>query len=62
MLTTAAGVPVACARTIDAARKVVTLNPASNMGAAADHLVIVPGMVDVFGQALADTVINFTTA
>lgn len=62
MLTTAAGVPVACARTIDAARKVVTLNPSSNMGAAADHLVIVPGMVDVFGQALADTVINFTTA
>lgn len=62
MLTTAAGVPVACARTIDAARKVVTLNPSSNMGAAADHLVIVPGVVDVFGQALADTVINFTTA
>lgn len=62
ILTTAAGVPVACARTIDAARKVVTLNPSSNMGAAADHLVIVPGVVDVFGQALADTVINFTTA
>lgn len=62
ILTTAAGVPVACARTIDAARKVVTLNASSNMGAAADHLVIVPGVVDVFGQALADTVINFTTA
>lgn len=62
ILTTAAGVPVACARTIDAARKVVTLNPSSNMGAAAEHLVIVPGVVDVFGQSLADTVVNFTTA
>lgn len=62
ILTTAAGVPVACARTIDAARKVVTLNPSSNLGAAAEHLVIVPGVVDVFGQSLADTVINFTTA
>lgn len=62
ILTTAAGVPVACARTIDAARKVVTLNPSSNLGAAAEHLVIVPGVVDVFGQSLADTVVNFTTA
>lgn len=62
MLTTAAGAPVAVARTIDAARKVVTLNPSSNMGAATDHLVIVPAMVDVFGQTLVDTVINFTTA
>lgn len=62
ILTTAAGVPVACARTIDAARKVVTLNPNSNLGAAADHLIIVPGVTDIYGQALADTVINFTTA
>lgn len=62
MLTTAAGAPVAVARTIDAARKVVTLNPSSNMSSAVDHLVIVPGVTDVFGQALVDTVINFTTA
>jgi len=62
ILTTAAGVPVAVARSIDSARKVVTLNPSSNMGAATEHLVIVPGVVDVFGQSLADTVVNFTTA
>lgn len=62
ILTTAAGVPVSCARTIDAARKVVTLNPASNLSATTDYLAIVPGVVDVFGQSLADTVINFTTA
>jgi len=62
ILTTVAGVPVACARTIDAARLVVTLNPNSNLGAATEHLVIVPGVTDIYGQALADTVINFTTA
>ena len=62
ILTTAAGVPVACARTIDAARKVVTLNPNSNLGAAADHLIVIAGVSDIYGQTLADTVINFTTA
>jgi hypothetical protein len=62
ILTTAAGVPVACARTIDSARKVVTLNPSANLGAATDHLVIVPGVTDIYGQALADAVIDFETA
>lgn len=62
ILTTAAGVPVACARTIDADRKVVTLNPDSNLGASTDYLIIVPGVVDIYGQTLADTVVNFQTA
>ncbi len=62
MLTSAAGVPVACAVTIDAAREIVTLNPNSNLSAATDYLVIVPNVQDVYGQTLADTVINFTTA
>jgi len=62
MLTTAAGVPVTVARTISTNRKVVTLNPSSNLGAATDHLVIVPGVTDVFGQTLANTVIDFETA
>jgi len=62
ILTTAAGVPVACVTTIDAAREVVTLNPSSNLGAATDYLVIVPNVTDIYGQTLATTVINFTTA
>lgn len=62
ILTTAAGVPKTCTRTIDAARKVVTLNPSTDMASATDYLVIVPGVVDVFGQTLADSVVNFTTA
>jgi hypothetical protein len=62
MLTTAAGVPVTVVRTISSNRKVVTLNPTGNLGAATDHLLIIPGVTDIYGQALADTVVNFTTA
>jgi hypothetical protein len=62
LLTTAAGVPKACDRTLNAGRTVVTLDPTTNMAGATEYLVIIPGVVDVFGQALADTVINFTTA
>ncbi len=62
MLTTAAGVPVACVRTISTNRKVVTLNPGSSLGAGAAHLIIVPGVTDIYGQAFANTVYDFTTA
>jgi phi13 family phage major tail protein len=62
ILTTAAGVPVALARTINAARTVVTLNPTSNLSATTDYLIIIPGVRDIYGQTLADTVVNFTTA
>lgn len=62
ILTTVAGVPKACARTISANRKVVTLNPTTDMAAATEYLVIVPGVTDIYAQTLADTVVNFTTA
>jgi hypothetical protein len=61
ILTTDAGVPKACARTLDGTRKVVTLNPSTDMAGTTDYLIIVPGVRDVYGQTLADTVINFTT-
>ncbi len=54
--------PVACVRTINAARTVVTLNPSSNLDAAADYAAHVHDVVDIHGQALVDAVINFTTA
>lgn len=54
--------PIACARTINAARTVVTLDPSSSLTAAKTYLVVVPGVVDIHGQTLADTVIDFTTA
>jgi hypothetical protein len=62
MLTTAAGVAVAAARTISASRKVVTINPNASLGAGAAHLIIVPGVTDIYGQAFANTVYDFTTA
>lgn len=62
ILTTAAGVPVTVTRTINAGRTVVTLNPDSSLGAAADHLVVIAGVTDIYGQALATTVIDFETA
>jgi phi13 family phage major tail protein len=62
ILTTAAGVVKACARTINAARTVVTLDPTTNMAALTQYLVIVPNVTDVYGQALGDEVYDFTTA
>jgi phi13 family phage major tail protein len=53
---------IACARTIDSARKVVTLDPTVNLTAAKTYLVIVPGVTSIHGQVLADTVIDFATA
>lgn len=54
--------PIACARTINAARTVVTLDPASNLTSAKTFLVIIPGVTDIYGQSLADTVVDFATA
>ncbi len=54
--------PVAVARTINTARKIVTLNPTSNLGASTNYLIVVHDVVDIHGQALADVVINFETA
>ena len=54
--------PVAVARTINSARKVVTLNPSSDLDSAADYAVVIHDVVDIHGQALTNAVINFTTA
>jgi len=53
---------IACARTVSANRKVVTLNPGSSLTANKIYLIIVPGVTDIYGQAFADTVYDFTTA
>ena len=62
VLTTVAGAIKACARTIDVTRKIVTLDPSTNMAGATQYLIIVPGVVDIYGQTLADAVYDFTTA
>jgi len=61
IITSVAGAPVDLARTINAARTIVTLNPNSNLSATTQYLIIVPGVTSIYGQALADTVYDFTT-
>lgn len=62
VLTTVAGVIKACARTLNAARTVVSLDPTTNLSASTQYLIIVPGVTDIYGQTLADAVYDFTTA
>jgi phi13 family phage major tail protein len=56
------GAAIAAARTINAARTIVTINPTSSLDSATEYLIIIPGVTDVYGQSLADAVINFETA
>jgi phi13 family phage major tail protein len=62
LLTKDDGTVKACAKTINAARTVVTLDPSTNMSALTDYLVSLAGVTDIYGQELGDTVYNFTTA
>lgn len=48
--------------TIDAARKVITINPTSNLTATTEHYISVRNVTDIYGQTYADTLISFTTA
>jgi hypothetical protein len=52
---------IAVTRSIDAARKVVTLSH-SALTAAKTYMITVNGVVDVYGQSLADVVYDFATA
>lgn len=64
-LTEADGTAIAGAYSIDAAHKVVTFNPTSNLDASTVYLAFASGAVkDIYGQSLAagNTVTNFTTA
>ena len=58
------GTKVGGALTIDAAKKVVTLNPTSNLTGATEYIAVASGLVkDIYGQTLAagTTIVNFTT-
>jgi len=56
------GLLVTLARTINADRTVVTLDPYSDLSAASDILVVVHDVMDIYGQSLTDMTISFTTA
>jgi len=52
---------IARTRTINAARTIVTMTGA-NLVSAKTYLIVVPNVVSVYGQVLADVVFDFTTA
>ena len=56
------GTVIASAITINAAKTVVTINPTSNLDALTQYLIVVSGARDIYGQALAITAYDFTTA
>ena len=62
MIVSAAGAPVAATMSIDAARKVVTLNPDASLSTSTTYIVTVAGVKDIYGQTLADSAVNFETA
>jgi hypothetical protein len=62
VVTSAAGLLVAGAKTWDAAGKVLTFNPTENLAAGTTYIVTVGGVVDIYGQSLAVEVKNFATA
>lgn len=62
VVTEADGTIVAAAKSWDTAGKVLTINPSSNFDASTVYLVSIAGVVDIYGQALAASVTNFTTA
>ena len=53
---------IANAQSYDAAGKVLTINPSSNLSSASSYAVVLSNIKDIYGQTLADQVINFTTA
>jgi hypothetical protein len=61
VVTSAAGVIVAGAKTWDVAGKILTFNPTENLANNTIYIVTVGGVVDIYGQSLAAEVKNFKT-
>lgn len=61
VVSSAAGAIIAGAKTWDAAGKVLTFNPTSDLTNDTTYLVTIAGVVDIYGQSLAAVVKNFTT-
>lgn len=53
---------VAGAASLDATAKIYTFNPTDSLTAGADYIIAVNGVVDIYGQELAPTAVNFTVA
>ena len=62
VVTSAAGALIPGSKTWDAAGKVLTFDPTANLSAATTYLMIISGVIDIYGQTLAPVVRKFTTA
>lgn len=62
VLMTAAGVVVPVTKTFDSTGKILTIKPKSSMAATTQHLIVLAGVGDIYGQSLAPAVRKFTTA
>ncbi len=62
MITSEAGLLVEGSKTWDATGKILTFNPTSDLSISTVYIVAIGGVVDIYGQALAPIVKNFTTA
>ncbi|MEP7137850.1 MAG: major tail protein [Chloroflexota bacterium] len=56
------GAAIAGAITLDGTRKIVTINPTDDLTSGAQYLIVVAGVTDIYGQAFATTVYDFTIA
>lgn len=56
------GTLVTAAKTWDATAKILTVNPSSDLSASSTYIVSVAGVVDIYGQTLAASAVNFATA
>lgn len=61
VVTSDEGVVVAGSKTWDATGKILTFNPTANLSASTTYLVAIAGVVDIYGQLLASSVVNFAT-
>jgi hypothetical protein len=62
LVTSAAGVVKAVAKSWNAGRTVLTLDPTTDFAAATTYIVSIAGVTDIYSQSLAGSVVNFTTA
>lgn len=62
IMTSSAGAIVPVVKTWDVTGKILTINPTVDLSAATMYLVNIIGVVDIYNQTLAPSVVNFTTA
>ena len=56
------GAIIPVTKTLDITGKILTINPNADLSAATMYLVNIVGVVDIYNQTLAPSVVNFTTA